>query len=166
MLFTKKMHLNWYFSMKKIRKIQMIFGIENSHLKSTIATFWQTITRWRHKKWQFHFNVCFKKTGTNWSSVSLLCFVTVFMKQTLLQSILGQKPCFLRHIQLAMQKVIFRYVHISSIFYNSEQLLFEKKTAWVLKKQVFWPKKTIYSKETKTHSQMFHDLSLIHLIVR
>ena len=30
------------------------------------------------------YNVCFKKTCTNYSTVSLLCFVQVFLKQTLL----------------------------------------------------------------------------------
>ena len=52
MLFTKKVRLNWYSSMKFFfRKIRMIFDIENSLWKSKIGTFWQTVTRWRLKIW-------------------------------------------------------------------------------------------------------------------
>ena len=32
------------------------------------------------------YNVCFKKTWTNYSTVSLLCFVQVFLKQTLVSA--------------------------------------------------------------------------------
>ena len=52
MLFTKKVHLNWYSSMNFFfRKIRMIFDIENSLWKSKIGTFWRTVTRWRLKIW-------------------------------------------------------------------------------------------------------------------
>ena len=52
MLFTKKVRLNWYSSMKIFfRKIRMIFDIENSLWKSKIGTFWQTVTWWRLKIW-------------------------------------------------------------------------------------------------------------------
>ena len=52
MLFTKKVHLNWYSSMKNfLRKIRMIFDIENSLWKSKIGTFWRTATGWRPKIW-------------------------------------------------------------------------------------------------------------------
>ena len=52
MLFTKKVRLNRYSSMKFFfRKIRMIFDIENSLWKSKIGTFWQTVTRWRLKIW-------------------------------------------------------------------------------------------------------------------
>ena len=51
-LFTKKVSLNWYFSMNFfLGKIWMIFDIENSLWKSKIGTFWQTVTRWRLKIW-------------------------------------------------------------------------------------------------------------------
>ena len=32
----------------------MIFDVENSLWKSKIGTFWQTVTRWRLKIWEFH----------------------------------------------------------------------------------------------------------------
>ena len=87
MLFTKKVRLNWYSSMKIfLVKIQMIFDIENSLWKSKIGTFWRTVTR------------CGDSKSGN--------FVW-------LQMILGQKPCFLGLIQLVRQKVnIHHYIHI------------------------------------------------------
>ena len=52
MLFTKKVRLNWYSTMKFFfRKIRMIFDIENSLWKPKIGTFWQTVTRSRLKIW-------------------------------------------------------------------------------------------------------------------
>ena len=52
MIFTKKVRLNWYSSMKFFfRKIRMIFDIENSLWKSKIGTFWRTVSGWRHKIW-------------------------------------------------------------------------------------------------------------------
>ena len=50
MLFTKKVRLNWYSSMKFFyRKSGMIFDIENSLWKSKIGSFWRTATGWRPK---------------------------------------------------------------------------------------------------------------------
>ena len=51
-ILTKNVRLTYYSSMKKkIRKVRMIFDIENSLWKSKIGTFWQTVTRWRLKIW-------------------------------------------------------------------------------------------------------------------
>ena len=42
--FTKKVVLNWYFSVKKkFRKIRMIFDIENWPWKSDLGTFWRPL---------------------------------------------------------------------------------------------------------------------------
>ena len=48
MLFTKKVRLNWYSSMKFFLER---FGWFLTLWKSKIGTFWRTVTRWRLKIW-------------------------------------------------------------------------------------------------------------------
>ena len=45
---------NRYCSLKKIRKIWIIHGIENSCWKSDLDTFWQPVSGWIHKVLKFH----------------------------------------------------------------------------------------------------------------
>ena len=81
-LFTKKVRLNWYSSMKLFfRKFRMIFDIENPLWKSKIGTFDELSPDGDSKSGNF---------------ISL-------------QLILGQKPCFFGPIQLVMQKVNIHY---------------------------------------------------------
>ena len=53
---------------------------------------------------EFQLNVCFKKTWTNCNTVSLLWFVQVFLKQTLVQMINTSKVFKIGNMHYAVSK--------------------------------------------------------------
>ena len=63
MSITKNMLLSWYSSMKKkLRKLQMIFNIENWLWKSNFGTFWQLLNTLILQIWWFQWLILSQKT--------------------------------------------------------------------------------------------------------